>query len=293
MNDQSPWTVLRLLQWTTDYLREHRSKSPRLDAEVLLAKAMGCQRIDLYTAFDKVADEQTRDVFRQYVRKRAEGMPVAYVVGEKEFYSRPFRVTQDVLIPRPETEFVIIQMLDRVRPDRKTAAPAICDVGTGSGILAITAAMELPLATVTALDVSAAALEVARQNAARHQVAARIEFVQSDLFENLNESPQYDFIVSNPPYVSESEFAALEPGVNQYEPELALVAGTTGMEIIDRLVPQAAARLRPGGWLIMEISPMLAQTVMARLSAYPQLGNGTIQNDLAQFPRVVSVQAVG
>ena len=288
MTDQSPWTVLRLLKWTTDYLRE--SKSPRLDAEVLLAKAMECQRIELYTSFDKVVDDQVRGIFREYVRLRAEGMPVAYVVGEKEFYSRPFRVTKDVLIPRPESEFVMIELLDRVGSDKKTTAPTICDVGTGSGNLAITAAAELPRATVTALDISVNAIGVAQQNAQRHRVADRIRFVESDLFSALDLEQRFDFIVANPPYVSESEFAELEPGVRQYEPRLALVAGPTGMEIIDRILQETVARLRPGGWLIMEISPMLADTVVKRLTANPRLANFTIRTDLAQFPRVASVQ---
>ncbi len=292
MIEPSPWTVLRLLEWTTKFLSERQSSTPRLDAEVLLAKAMGCQRIELYMSFDKVADDHVRGTFREYVRQRAEGMPVAYLVGEKEFYSRPFRVTLDVLIPRPESEFVIIQLLDRVGSDKKQAAAAICDVGTGSGILAVTAAAELPRAAVTALDVSTEAIEIARQNALRHQVADRIRFVQSDIFSAIDPHQRFDFILANPPYVSESEFAQLAPGVKDYEPRLALVAGTTGMEVIDRILREAAERLHPGGWLILEISPMLRDAVSARVDSNPRLANLTICNDLSQHARVASVQAV-
>jgi len=160
MNATETWTVLRLLEWTEEYLRDHGSESPRLEAEVLLATARNCKRIDLYTAFAEVAKEETRVAFRELVRRRAEGTPVAYLVGHREFFSRKFRVTPDVLIPRPETEFVILDLMDRVSD--KSAAIAIADVGTGSGILAVTAAVELPAAKVKAIDVSAAALNVAK-----------------------------------------------------------------------------------------------------------------------------------
>ncbi len=290
MNDQAPWTVLRLLEWTTQYLRDHQSSSPRLDAEVLLAKAMMCQRIELYTSFDKVAEDSVRSNFRELVRRRADGVPVAYLVGEKEFYSRPFHVTPDVLIPRPETEFIIVQMLDRVGSNRKSASPTICDVGTGSGILAVTAATELPAANVTAVDTSAAALDVARQNARRHHVEDRIRFQQSDLFERLSEPLRFDFILTNPPYISESEFAQLDPTVRQFEPHLALLAGPTGFEVIDRILQAAPQRLKPGGWLILEISPMLKASVVERIQADSRLTNDSVCNDLAQQARVVSVQ---
>ncbi len=164
MTEHETWTVLRLLQWTEKFLRDHHSESPRLDAEVLLSAARGCQRIDLYTAFNEEATEEVRTAFRDLVRRRAAGTPVAYLVGRREFYSRSFAVTPAVLIPRPETEFILIELLDRARK-QVTRDWAIADVGTGSGILAVNAAIELPAARVAAFDLSQAALDLARENA--------------------------------------------------------------------------------------------------------------------------------
>src|SRR5947208_7672927 len=146
-----PWTVLRLLTWTTDYLKSNGSASPRLDAEVLLAHARGCERIMLYAAFDQVIDESTRAKFRELVKRRAEGVPVAYLVGKREFYSLSFRVTPDVLIPRPETEFVVVAVLDALKEIQN---PLVADVGTGSGAIAVAIAKHAPLAKVVATDIS-------------------------------------------------------------------------------------------------------------------------------------------
>ncbi len=182
MSSSAPWTVGRLLQWTADYLKSHGSESPRLDAEVLLAKVLGCQRIQLYTAFDNEPSEEVRAAFRELVRRRAEGAPVAYLVGHREFYSLDFRVTPDVLIPRPETELLVIALLDLAKTRPVGGKLTIADVGTGSGIIAVCAAKHLPGCRVTAIDTSPAALEVAKSNAEKHGVLGRIEFIQSDLF---------------------------------------------------------------------------------------------------------------
>ena len=288
MTDNETWTVLRLLQWTESFLREHRSETPRLDAEILLAAARGCRRIDLYTAFDMPATDQERDTFRGWVRQRAEGAPVAYLVGSREFYSRPFVVTPDVLIPRPETEFVILELLDRAQP--QDHAWRIADVGTGSGILAITAALELPAAHVWGFDISAAALEVAKDNASRLDVTERVHLCEADLFGEHPETPPFDFILSNPPYVSEQEYDALDRGVRDYEPKVALVAGPHGTSIIERLMNAAAARLLSGGWLIMEISPMIADRVQRLIQQHGGYAQTSIRKDLSQHARVVSAQ---
>ncbi|MGE3240378.1 MAG: peptide chain release factor N(5)-glutamine methyltransferase [Pirellulales bacterium] len=259
MSDE-PWTIGRLLMWTIDYLKKHGAENPRLDAEVLLAKARGCQRIDLYAAYGEEASDDLRATFRDLVSRRAKGMPVAYLVGHKEFYSLDFEVTPDVLIPRPETEQIVVALLDfaKVRGDGPLA---VADVGTGSGILAVCAAKFLPQATVTAIDVSAAALAIARKNAERHRVADRVTFIESDLFAAVSESEKFDAIVSNPPYVSTAEMAELPDDVKKYEPHLALEAGELGTAVIEPLIAQAAERLNPGGLLLVEISPMIAGAV--------------------------------
>jgi release factor glutamine methyltransferase len=282
------WTIGKLLQWTSDYLKQHGSESPRLEAEVLLAHARGCKRVDLYTSFGEPADEALRTKFRALVKRRAEGVPFAYLVGKREFYSLDFRVTPDVLIPRPETEFLVIALLDLIK-----AAPAgseaiqIADVGTGSGIIALSVAKHALRVQATAIDVSPAALAIAKENADRLGVSERIEFVESDLFAALPAGRTFDFIASNPPYITTEEFAALSPEVRDHEPQLSLVAGDNGMSVIERLLPQAAERLRPGGTLLLEISPMLQQRVESLVAADVRWELAPTTKDLAGHARVV------
>jgi release factor glutamine methyltransferase len=283
MSSPEVWTVGRLLQWTTDYLKTHGSDSPRLDAEVLLAEALGCQRIGLYTAFEDVPADGPRTAFRDLVRRRAEGTPVAYLVGRREFYSLMFRVTPDVLIPRPETELLVVALLDLARG--KTDA-TIADVGTGSGIIAVCAAKHLPKCRVTAIDVSPAALAVARGNAAAHAVAERIESVESDLFAAVPAERKFDAVVSNPPYVTAAEMDGLARDVRKFEPRVALLGGPRGTEVIERLIPQAAERLKPGGHLLIEISPTIHHAALALLAADARLEPQPTIKDLARLPRV-------
>jgi release factor glutamine methyltransferase len=299
MSTAEAWTVGRLLSWTADYLKAHGSESPRLDAEVLLAEALGCQRIDLYATFEDVPGDDRRTAFRDLVRRRAEGTPVAYLVGRREFYSLSFRVTPDVLIPRPETELLVVEVLDLAKRSAAVSAasgvqdaraPTIADVGTGSGIIAICLAKHLPASRVTAIDISPAALAVARENAKQHGVADRIEFVESDLLAAVPADARFDFIVSNPPYVSTAELEKLAPDVRKFEPHLALLAGPKGTEAIERLIPQAADRLKPGGHLLMEISPMIHDAVRAVLAADGRFKLGQTIKDLARLPRVVQAR---
>ncbi|NLF70277.1 MAG: peptide chain release factor N(5)-glutamine methyltransferase [Candidatus Anammoximicrobium sp.] len=291
MSDTNAWTVGRLLTWTTDYLKQQGAANPRLDAEVLLAAARNCERIALYTAYDQLADEPTRAVFREYVRRRAAGEPVAYLVGHREFFSLSFQVTPDVLIPRPETEHLVIEVLDllKTRPADADAA-RVADVGTGSGAIAVSVARHATRCQLTALDLSVKALDVARRNADRHGVADRIEFVHSDLLAATPVSEPFDLIVSNPPYVSQAEWDRLPPDVRDYEPQSALVGGATGSETIARLIPQAAERLRPAGWLLLEISPMIEAAVHRLLGQDGHFAALATVKDLAGLPRVVKAQ---
>lgn len=283
-----PWTIGRLLQWTIEYLGKHGSENPRLDAEVLLAAARGSRRIDLYAAYGETASEEVRTAFRELVRRRAAGTPVAYLVGKREFYSLEFEVTPDVLIPRPETEHLVVALLDHVK-QRPASEPAleIVDVGTGSGIVAVCAAKYVPSSHVLAVDVSPAALAVARRNAERHGVADRIEFCESNLFEKVPAYRAFDYIVSNPPYVSTAEMAKLPPDVRDHEPQLALTAGERGTDVISPLIAQAAARLKPGGALLIEISPMIADEVEQLVRNTAGLELGAIIRDLAGHKRIV------
>jgi release factor glutamine methyltransferase len=288
-----PWTIGRLLAWTTDYLGRHGSENPRLDAEVLLATACNCRRIDLYVAFEERPTEATRTAFRELVRRRAAGAPVAYLVGSKEFYSLEFEVTPDVLIPRPETELLVVALLDHVKsrePEGQRACIEIADVGTGSGILAVCAAKYVPHARVTAIDISPAALAVARRNAKRHEVADRITFVESNLFAAVPPEERFDYVVSNPPYVSAAEFADLPADVREYEPRVALVAGGEGLDIISPLIDQSAARLNPGCALLMEVSPMIAGRVESLIREHGDFEPFSTIRDLAGHARVVQAE---
>jgi release factor glutamine methyltransferase len=316
MSTAAPWTVGRLLQWTADYLKSRGAHSPRLDAEILLAQSLGCQRIQLYTAFEDVPNDEKRAAFRELVRQRAEGTPVAYLVGRREFYSLSFKVGRGVLIPRPETELIVVTLLDlakslsgnRTNADGKPALPEgspadsrqhsdpgplrIADVGTGSGILAVTLARHLPSAQVVATDTSGVALEIAAENAQSHGVADRIQWIACDLLAGIAAEPAFEFIVSNPPYVSAAEYEELPRDVKDFEPREALLAGPNGTEVIQRLIPQAVQRLRPGGHLLIEISPMIRSAVQAILAAVPELQSGPTVKDLARLPRVVQATKV-
>ena len=284
-----PWTIGRLLTWTTGFLKDHGSDSPRLDAEVLLAHALGTQRIMLYTRFDEEPNETVRTQYRGFVKERANGKPVAYLVGKREFYSLDFVVTPDVLIPRPETEFLVVGLLDAAKSTKPTAGGGlqIADVGTGSGILAVCAALKIPQAKVTAIDVSPAALAVAERNAVAHGVTERIEFVESDLFAKVPAERKFDFIVSNPPYVTTAEMAELDRDVRDFEPHLALEAGPRGTEVIERLIPQAAERLVAGGQLFVELSPQIHDAVQQLLQADGRFDPLPTIDDQGRRPRIV------
>lgn len=285
MADVEPWTIGRLLTWTAKYLTDHGAESPRLDAELLLAQAVGCPRIGLYTAFDTEPAEPVRTAFRDLVRRRAEGTPVAYLLGRREFYSLDFRVTPDVLIPRPETEFLVIAALDAIR--RRSGATQVADIGTGSGVIAVTIAKHAPLAQITAVDRSAAALQVAQENAQRHGVAERIAFLESDLLAAVAADRRFDVIASNPPYVSTAEMDTLAAEAARHEPRAALEAGPRGTEVIERIIPLAADRLLPGGELWLEIGPMRLDDVLALFAADSRFELLPVVKDLAGLARVV------
>jgi release factor glutamine methyltransferase len=314
--NQDPWTVLRLLSWTTDFFRQRGSDSPRLDAEVLLAHSLGCSRIELYTAFGSEPSGPQRQTFRELVRRRGEGVPVAYLVGHREFYSLRFSVTPAVLIPRPETEHLVTLALDHAKSlaptgSARTGTPAdnavaqcppptptlrplkIADVGTGSGAIAIALAKHLPAVypggcLITAIDLSPDALDVARGNARDHGVDPQIEFVQGDLLDKLPAGSDFDMILSNPPYVSRGEYADLDPTVRDHEPKMALLAGERGTEIIARLIDQAASRLRPGGLLAIELSPMIAKDCSALVAADGHFHEPKLIRDLGGNQRIVT-----
>ena len=254
-------------------------------------KRSGCQRIQLYTAFEEVPSEEQRTAFRELVRQRAEGTPVAYLVGRREFYSLSFKVRPGVLIPRPETELIVVTLLDLVKHSRDGRARD-CRRGHRQRHPCGDAGEASARGRVVATDTSQQALEVAAENARQHGVADRIEFVQCDLLSGVDAAATFDFIVSNPPYVSAAEYEKLPRDVKCFEPREALLAGPKGTEVIQRLLPQAVERLRPGGHLLLEISPMIHGAVQELFAATPGLQPGPTVKDLARLPRVVQAKRV-
>jgi len=291
MSAEETWTVNRLLNWTRDFFKKKGIEKPQLEAEILLAHAMNIKRIELYTAFETEPTETQRTIFRDFVKRRGSGEPSAYLTGSREFYSLRFKVDRSVLIPRPETEDLVLQTLDTLNTYTNENAPVIVDVGTGSGIIAVTLAKNtlaknlpkhLPASKIIAVDISAEALAVARHNAKTHGVADRIDFRQSDLLEQVSET--LDIVVSNPPYISQSEFESLPTDVKDFEPKTALLAGTKGTDVIERLIPQSVNLLRSGGHLLLEVSPMIADSVAQFLHGWD---NVQILPDSAGRQRIV------
>lgn len=281
------WTVRRILEWTTGYLKEQGSASPRLDAEVLLAHARGCSRIQLYTSFDEVLSDATRSRMRELVKRRAQSEPVAYLVGYREFFSSRFTVTADVFIPRPETEILVMQALDRLKG---IDSPRVLDLCTGSGCVAIAIAKSLPAAHVTAVELNPATLEVARRNAIDLGVSERVDFIQGDLFNalaaNHAAAQRFDVIVSNPPYIASAEVPTLQPDVSRHEPMLALDGGVEGLDIIRPLITRSPDFLMPAGWLLFEIGNDQGEVVRRLLEVDGRYSSISIVKDSADLPRV-------
>jgi release factor glutamine methyltransferase len=287
VSTEEPWTIGRLLEWTARFLQQKGCASPRLDAQVLLAHVFTCKRIDLYTRYEEVASDEARQQFRELVRRRIDGCPVAHLVGRKEFYSLEFEVTPAVLVPRDDTGCLVDECLRLAKP---LTEPDVLDVGTGSGCIAITLAHQHKGVRVAAVDVSPEALAVAVRNAAKHAVADRVRFLEGDLFSPIPAGERFDFVVSNPPYIPRAAIAALEREVRDHDPRLALDGGPDGFAVIDRLLADAPAYLKPGGHLLLEIGADQKAAVLARVPADLGYEAAAVLDDRAGRPRVLSLR---
>lgn len=283
------WTVRRVLEWTTQHLKKHGSGTPRLDAEILLAHARGCPRIALYTQFDDALSDAVRARMRELVQRRAQSEPVAYLVGHREFFSLDFQVTSDVLIPRPDTETLVMAALDAAKT---MSQPKILDLCTGSGCVAIAVARNCPGAQVTATDLSPAALAVAQENVAKHKLEGRVQLSEGDLFAALAEDSQFDVIVSNPPYIATAELESLAQDIRKYEPRQALDGGTEGLNILRRIIREASRHLVKGGRVFLEISPEQAVDVQHFFTETGQYAETGTVKDLTGRVRVVTAMSV-
>ncbi len=265
--------------------------SPRLNAEVLLMFTLGVDRAYLYAHPDRELTPEEIARYNDALDQRSQGVPAQYITGHQEFWGLDLIVTPAVLIPRPETEHIVETALELVRTQR-LEHPAIVDVGTGSGCIALALAHELPNADIHAVDVSPAALEIARANAARLELSDRVHFAESDLLSFFNrkseiEIRKFDFVVSNPPYVGECEADKVQREVKKFEPKIAVFGGYEGIDIIRRLIPQAHALLKSGGWLLMEIGYTQEGAVRTLLEDWPEVRSIP---DLQGIPRVIAAR---
>jgi len=248
------WTILKILQWTTSFFNSHTIDSPRLTAEILLAHVLGVARIDLYLRFDQPLTRQELAGFREVIKRRVNREPVAYITGNREFWGIDFNVSRDVLIPRPETEFLVEESLKLIPSDTSSGCFTIIDVGTGSGAVAVALAVNRPGHVYFASDISRTSISIAAANACRHHVEKDIHFFVAELFSPLNiRDRNFDLIVSNPPYIPSNQIAGLAPEVGRYEPLQALDGGLDGLDIIKKIVKNAPHYLKKNGSLMIEI----------------------------------------
>jgi release factor glutamine methyltransferase len=275
------WTVREILKWTRDYFKKGGIVQPRLEAEILLAHVLNVDRLHLYLSPDKPLTLDERARFRETIKRRRSGVPLQHLIGEVSFFGLPFRVSKEALIPRPETEELVEKALGLAPRDREITC---LDLGTGSGVLAICLARYLPLARVTAVDLSAQALTLARENAELNGVSDRITFLESDWFTQIE--GKFDLIVSNPPYIAEEELVALSVEVRQHEPRVALDGGKGGTEKIDALTRDVREHMRSGARLLLEIGDGQGTIVVERIT---QVGlvEARIERDLAGKERFV------
>lgn len=281
------WTIKALLAWTTDFLKSKGNDSAKLEAEILLAHVLGCERVDLFVRYSEEPTDAEKAKFKELITRRTGGWPVAYLVGSRAFYRLTFDVSPEVLIPRSDTETLVLEALTRIKP---LTAPAVLDIGTGSGCIAVSIAHQKKDAHVTATDVSPDALAVAKKNAAKHGVADRMTFLQGDLFGPLPPGSTFDLVVSNPPYIAQSEFASLAPDVRDHEPRMALDGGPDGLAFYRRIASGVVPFLKPGGSLLLEIGYTQDEAVRGLLAERPELEVGPTLKDTGGHSRVVTAK---
>ena len=284
---EQTWTIKQLLDWTSDFFSKSTIGNARLEAEVLLAEALDCQRIQLYTRFDEQPPTQQLTEFRDWVKRRAAGEPVAYLAGHREFYSLRFHVDSNVLIPRPETEHLVVAAVEFAKSLNSNPI-RIIDVGTGSGCIAVTLATLIENCKIAATDISEPALEIAKSNAAHHAVESKMHFFAGDLLDALppGSSPVH-LIVSNPPYIGKLEISTVDDQVKNHEPDIALFSGDHGTEIIQRLVNDAAQFLLPQGALMFETSPIIMDRCVDLVRNHQAYSEVRVIKDFSGHDRIV------
>jgi release factor glutamine methyltransferase len=277
------WTVKKILDWTVDYFTQKHITEPRLSAEWLLAEVLHCRRIDLYLQFERILTARERDLYREYVKRRANREPVQYILGETEFYGLPFKVTPSVLIPRPDTEILVDKVVEYLKTLPNPDSQKLLDVGTGSGCIAIALAKHFPKLTILAIDKSEDAIRIAEENAIRNQVSVNFQVI--DFFELNTANSEFDIIVSNPPYIAETDWHNIQPEVKQFEPHSALLAGKDGLDFYRKMIPELKPKLTPAGAVFLEVGYNQSGAVVTMLQQ--QGFNTTVYQDYAKINRIV------
>ncbi|NQV24967.1 MAG: peptide chain release factor N(5)-glutamine methyltransferase [Rhodopirellula sp.] len=278
------WTVKKVLDWTIGHLKLHGSESPRLDAEILLAHARSCQRIQLYTQYDVPLTPEERATMRDLVRRRATLEPVAYLVGFREFFGLEFDVESGVLIPRPDTESLVVTALEIAN---ELPSPRILDICTGTGCVPVAIASNCAASVLTAIELDENACRIARHNIEKHSLTSRITLLQGDLFSPLASDASFDVITANPPYVTDEEMNTLPPDIRLHEPALALRGGKDGLDIVRRLITEATLWLTNSGALLLEIGSQQADSVIQLFAMTNQYEPAQVVKDLGGHSRVV------
>ncbi len=291
MDDPRRLTVIDILRLSTGYLEEKGIESPRLTAEILLSDILGCRRIDLYLWFDRPMDEPELSTMRRSLRLRAEGVPVEYITRKSEFFGLRLYVDERVMVPRPETELLVEKVLFLVdSPETgndRNEQFLFLDIGTGSGAISLAILDQLPGSTAVATDISIDALRVAQMNAVTLELAHRFNPVLGDIFQPIRSCAIFDLVVSNPPYIAQSERENLPREVRDHEPSVALFAGDDALIAVKRVVDHAASHLKPGGLLALEIGEKQGDEVVNHVDRTPGLGMIALEKDLSGIDRIV------
>jgi release factor glutamine methyltransferase len=292
-NVAEPWTVRRLLEWTSGFFTRKEIDAPRLSAELLLAHVMGVPRIKLYTDYENTVSDKALTIYRELVRRAVEHEPIAYLTGKAHFFSLEFEVEPGVLIPRPDTETLVENVLQLARNTAGFESPRVIDLCTGSGCIAAAIASRLKNSVIVATDISEKAVAVARKNLERLGVGDRVTVAQGDLFDPLKEmvdARPFDLIVANPPYIPTDEIPKLDRNVRDYEPISALDGGMDGLMVHRRIIEEAPGRLRAGGRMYLEIQFDQGPALTEILSRHEEFDDVRVLKDYGGNQRVVTAR---
>jgi release factor glutamine methyltransferase len=286
-------TVFEILNWSAHYLKDHRVENPLLNAELLLARSLSFRREELYVHLQSLVGQEEKETFEGFIKRRISGEPLQYILGHQEFWSIDFRVDSRALIPRPETELLVEQALLILSRHSWSRIPAVLEIGTGSGAIAVTLAKEMKNIFLVATDISKDALVLAKENAKSADVQDRITFVNGDLFDPFHppkERTPFDLILSNPPYIIRRKINTLAREVKNYEPRVALDGGEDGLTFYRRIIPEAPFYLRESGWLLLEVALGQSGSVFEMIEEEGNFLDPQCIPDLSGIGRVVKAQ---